>query len=666
MTDMQQLYSACGKLLKDPDVDLTPLLPIYERICQFILSGCFLLHFGLFKDIVYNVIITDANATGFCGILFKLCRTDAADSRIEMVEYCKEIVEQLKLPKSHSYNLFPVRVIGSAFNTAIQKQSSTYRERLSQLLAIDEFYSYLDAPTVLVTDNQNCQKFWHTIDEYVQHVGEIIGGSLFTAWTRFCATVTQIIWIQRGSECVTLCDELARTIARESSTAAATSSLAMNALLVQHDALNPNDGLNDDDNNDVRTGNDDDNIDDDSQVANPDNYPTTNSTATTDEFTTVSTTPTNYPLPLRDAIIDAYVNDTSTYLGISMFRIYNAVVHGIKYDQRTQNLSARFFLHNDLLYHARQFGPAQVYVPTGGNIALHSTHTGSIRANILYHFHDSNLGFHRGYHKMLKSISEHFWWPSMLADTLNYCKSCNKCQLEKLKFSKYKGSIRSFTDVMPFSSWVVDYAGPMDGEYIFVAICVFSSYAIFCKADDCTAATTAQIILERIICQFGIPLNIYSDRGSAFTSDIITEISQKLGIRWRASCSYSPRTQGLAERLIQDIKNTCSSMDWDLTHLPLIQLYHINSLIGNSPLTPFEVIHGIKPNISPLVPPTTLDSNISEGMVTINRYWFNTHQQWLKWDAEFTTVPLSDIKLVGLKLTRDFRIPQKILRTFLH
>jgi hypothetical protein len=409
---------------------------------------------------------------------------------------------------------------------------------------------------------------------------------------------------------------------------------------------------------------------------------------------------------------------------------------------------------------------------------------------------------------MLKSISEHFWWPSMLADTLNYCKSCNKCQLEKLKFSKYKGSIRSFTDVMPFSSWVVDYAGPMDGEYIFVAICVFSSYAIFCKADDCTAATTAQIILERIICQFGVPLNIYSDRGSAFTSDIITEISQKLGIRWRASCSYSPRTQGLAERLIQDIKNTCSSMDWDLTHLPLIQLYHNTSLIGNSPLTPFEVIHGIKPNISPLVPPTTLDSNIdlslltaearhtwltfrtlmrernsdvyasrskpisfqtgdevfrvyitanrstirtgphkvtavvspnmyqlhditypvpdyqlhsrglrdpalqlvdnvaptsvtstplygqpgdlvlfesydsfdgstvavdvgewvseSEGMVTINRYWFNTNQQWLKWDGEFTTVPLSDIKLVGLKLTRDSRIPQKILRTFLH
>jgi hypothetical protein len=83
------------------DPDLTTLLPIYERICQFILSGCFLLLFGLFEDIVYNVIITDANATGFCGILFKLCRTDAADSKI--TKNCCWNIRRLRIYATNIY-----------------------------------------------------------------------------------------------------------------------------------------------------------------------------------------------------------------------------------------------------------------------------------------------------------------------------------------------------------------------------------------------------------------------------------------------------------------------------------------------------------------------------------------------------------------------------------
>jgi len=785
LTDMQHLYSACGKLIKHQDVDLPSLYPIYQQICNFILNGCFLLHFGLLINTRYNIIITDANATGHCGILFKLCQMDQSHQSAEMTAYCQEIVKQLGLSDSSHYGMFPIRVIGSAFNASIQRQSSTYRERLSQLLALDDLYPYLDAPTILVTDNQNCRKFWHNIDEYLQHVCEVVGGSLFIAWVRFCSTIQRVIWIPRGSECVSLCDTFARTIARDPINDAST--VPMNSVMVSDDVSNQ--------------------VDDDTSVidapvdcANPDAQTTINSDPHSSSL--------QYPLPIRRAIMEAYINDTSTYLGVSMFKIYNTVVHGTKYDQRTDRLAARFYMDQGLLYHIRQHGSAQVYVPTGGNMSLHPGSSGSVRANILYHFHDSTLGYHRGYHKMVTAICEYYWWPSLLSDALNYSKSCRTCQLEKLKFSKYKGTIRSLSHILPLSAWVIDYAGPIDGEYIFVAICVFSCYAIFCRTSDCTATTTADVILDRLICQFGIPSNIYSDRGSAFTSGVISELSAVLGITWRASASYSPRTQGLAERLIQDIKQTCSTMDWDFSHLPLIQLYHNTSRSGSLPLSPFEVVYGIKPNISPLTPHSPLEANVdlslltaearhtwltfrslmrdrnsdvyvsqatptnfnvgdevyrvfitanrttirtgphrilsaagpntyvlhdivypipdyqlhpivsrdpdlqlnhshsteevpptppivgkagdlvlfesfdsfdgstvavdvaewiseSNGMVTLNRFWYNAQKQWLKWDDEFVTVPISDIKLVGFHLTPQKKIPPKILRKFL-
>jgi hypothetical protein len=52
--------------------------------------------------------------------------------------------------------------------------------------------------------------------------------------------------------------------------------------------------------------------------------------------------------------------------------------------------------------------------------------------------------------------------------------------------------------------------------------------------------------------------------------------------------------------------------------------------------------------------------------VTLVRYWYNTNGEWLRWDDELVNVNIHDIKVVGFKLTKNNRIPQKILRTFMH
>jgi hypothetical protein len=75
----------------------------------------------------------------------------------------------------------------------------------------------------------------------------------------------------------------------------------------------------------------------------------------------------------------------------------------------------------------------------------------------------------------------------------------------------------------------------------------------------------------------------------------------RLSINWNLSASYSPRTQGLAERMIQHMKNCLAIVDFNFEQLPLIQLFHNTSIIGDSPFSPHEIIFGLKANVSPLI-----------------------------------------------------------------
>ena len=153
-------------------------------------------------------------------------------------------------------------------------------------------------------------------------------------------------------------------------------------------------------------------------------------------------------------------------------------------------------------------------------------------------------------------------------------------------------------------NWVIDFAGPLgqaNDKYILVCVCTFSCFAVLIETDDCSATTTARALFDRVIRSFGIPENIFSDRGTYFDNQVIKNLNSSLGINWQLSSSNNPRSHGTAERLISHMKESLNLLEFDLSQLPLIQLYHNSSLIGDSALSPHEIIFGIRANTSALV-----------------------------------------------------------------
>ena len=122
--------------------------------------------------------------------------------------------------------------------------------------------------------------------------------------------------------------------------------------------------------------------------------------------------------------------------------------------------------------------------------------------------------------------------------------------------------------------------------------------------DQATARQTAQIFLERVFAQHGMPVSIVSDRDSKFTSEFWQELMGLLGTTLKMSSARHPETDGQSERTIRTISQYLRSFvkynqkDWD-SWLPLAEFYYNSAVHRATGLSPFQVTYGRQP-LTPL------------------------------------------------------------------
>ena len=58
--------------------------------------------------------------------------------------------------------------------------------------------------------------------------------------------------------------------------------------------------------------------------------------------------------------------------------------------------------------------------------------SGPVKKQILYEFHDSPLGGHRGMSKTYRAISSRYTWPKMRQEIEEYVRQCKSCQTNKI------------------------------------------------------------------------------------------------------------------------------------------------------------------------------------------------------------------------------------------
>ncbi|OXA47863.1 Retrovirus-related Pol polyprotein from transposon opus [Folsomia candida] len=225
--------------------------------------------------------------------------------------------------------------------------------------------------------------------------------------------------------------------------------------------------------------------------------------------------------------------------------------------------------------------------------------------SVLDECHDSPFSGHMGFTKTYDRIKQRYWFPGMRRQIMRYVATCSKCQFRKSPRSKPNGLFQCIkVPKNAFQRVQIDVAGPFPAsksnkKYIITASCYLTKWL---ETEAVKSAQTEDIInfLVKLICRHGVPAILQSDKGTIFTSDLLSQLSSALGIKHLLSTAYHPQSQGQVERS-HAVLNDCiqiyltdslkSHSDWD-TWLPHITFAINSSKHTTTGFSPFELLYG--------------------------------------------------------------------------
>ena len=227
---------------------------------------------------------------------------------------------------------------------------------------------------------------------------------------------------------------------------------------------------------------------------------------------------------------------------------------------------------------------------------------------IIDHYH--NLG-HFGVKSIYQSIIPTYWWPNMFATIAKRISSCEVCIKFKIPKAKFE-FIKVLRDTRIFGKIALDFVGPLPvtesgNRYIIVAVDYHSRWPWAMPSPDCTTKTVTKFLLD-IIANTGVPDVILTDQGTHFTSELMQQFTSIFGFKHVKTAPYYPRSNGLVERFNQTLVRSLAKLsianqnDWD-TQIPLTLLsYRCRPRKDLNDQSPFELIHGISPQLSAETP----------------------------------------------------------------
>ncbi|MCO5571810.1 hypothetical protein L7F22_025558 [Adiantum nelumboides] len=172
---------------------------------------------------------------------------------------------------------------------------------------------------------------------------------------------------------------------------------------------------------------------------------------------------------------------------------------------------------------------------------------------ILMSCHDGVCGGHFAQEITSRKILQAgFVWPSLHRDVQHWCKACKACQQARDRKLSYGPRFPIFA-YGPFEKWGIDAIGPLPRtstgkQYILTATDYMTRWAEAASVARITAADVSKFVLDYVCSRFGTPLEILSDRGPGFRTDLLDALLENLSIKHVHSTPYYPQCNGLVEK----------------------------------------------------------------------------------------------------------------------
>ena len=229
----------------------------------------------------------------------------------------------------------------------------------------------------------------------------------------------------------------------------------------------------------------------------------------------------------------------------------------------------------------------------------------SLESYIFKKYHCGKRGGHVATVNMYEQIRDKFHVESLFQKCDQYRKSCMFCQ--RLRQTVRGPKTQRPRPIPPhaFHSLTCDFLGPLQAsytgrQYILCIADEFSKFVILKAVENPDAIQTAEILCNDIIPIFGIPRQLHTDQGPAFTANLIKKLCQVLNISQTFAPTGHHQSIGQAERVVQTVREMSGPLIRELDEDWEEILPSVMSVINSCPnsvtkLAPFLCVFGRLP-----------------------------------------------------------------------
>jgi transposase InsO family protein len=252
---------------------------------------------------------------------------------------------------------------------------------------------------------------------------------------------------------------------------------------------------------------------------------------------------------------------------------------------------------------------AKVIEKPGEPLSYRTVPKPEARDRIILESHQ-DLG-HLGEKRSISALSATYWWYGMTVDIKRIISGCKQCQRVKASGGHEQRDMQTESPETYglFHRWGLDHIVELPTsangfKHALVCIDYYSKWVEVIPVKDLSSETTVQAFLMHVIARYGTPAEIITDNGSAFKNEFRDFCRRRL-IHQRFITEDVPRSNGLAERAVQTVKNALRkfaaqkhhALDWDSVGLPAILAGYRLTPHAASKHSPARIVFALDPVI---------------------------------------------------------------------